>query len=430
MALFPAEHVDSWYRDTSHAAPVYERLRGSVRADVCVVGGGYTGLSAALILAEKGHRVVLLEGARIGFGASGRNGGQIVYGLAPGADQMKRLLGLEHARALFDLCEEAKTLLVSRCERYGIDCDLTWGYVYAAAKNGHLPHLRHEADILARDFGYQDMQFLDRGALQNYVRSPRFPGALYDPHSGHLHPLKYALGLGRAAREAGVQIYEGSPAIEIERGRPVCLRTPEGEVTADWAILAINAFPNRLAPEIASRIMPVGTYIGATEILGEEKVKALIPQDVAVCDSNFVLDYFRRSPDHRLLFGGRVSYSTFEPPRLKEAMRRRALRTFPQLGEVKIEKAWGGFADITMNRLPHIGRLRDAPNILYAQGFSGHGVAITGIAGQLMAEAAMGQTERFDLMAKIRHRPFPGGRLMRMPLLVLAMAWYRLRDYL
>lgn len=425
------DHIDSWYRDSFPAPPIYPTLEGRVKVDVCVVGGGYTGLSAALSLAERGYRVALLEASRIGYGASGRNGGQLIYGLAPGMDRVKAITGFETARAMFAMCEEAKQLLVSRAQRYGFDCDLTWGYVYAAAKDGHIPHLRDEEKSLREEFNYHSVKFLDRAGLQNYVRSPRFPAGLFDSQSGHLHPLKYAVGLGQAAAKAGVMVFEQSPALRLERAQPARLATPKGEVEADWVILAVNAFRNELAPELMSRVMPVGTYIGATEILDEATLVDILPQNVAVCDSNFVLDYFRRAPkDNRLLFGGRVSYSRLEPLNLRASIRARMVNTFPSLKTVKIEKAWGGYADITMNRMPHVGRLKNAPNILFAQGFSGHGVAVTGIMGKLMAEAVMGQNERFDLFARLRHAPFPGGRMMRTPALVLAMLWYRLRDWL
>jgi gamma-glutamylputrescine oxidase len=282
---------------------------------------------------------------------------------------------------------------------------------------------------MASIYGYAQT-WVKRAELPRWIASPRYAAGVHDPRSGHLHPLKYSLGLAQAAARLGVRLYERSAVTALETGSTVRLRTADGEVSARSVLLAGNVylqqFAPAVAPQLAARIMPVGTYIVATRPLGAERARALIPCGAAVCDTNFVLDYFRTSADHRLLYGGRVSYSTATPMNLAASMRRRMLRTFPQLDGVEVEHAWGGFVDISMNRAPDFGRV--GANVYYLQGFSGHGLALTGLAGKLVAEAIAGDASRFDTFARLKHRPFPGGRLLRMPALVAGMAWYRLRD--
>jgi gamma-glutamylputrescine oxidase len=423
-----ADHIDSWYAASCGEPPRHPRLQGDVRADVCVIGGGYTGLSSAIELAKRGYKVAVLEAARIGWGASGRNGGQVINDIASGMDLVEQQLGLDAARKLWATTLEAVHIVSERCAEFAIDCDLSWGYFHAALKPRQLNGLAEMQERAARVYGYDGFTLIGQERVPEMVASPLYVGGLHDSGSGHLHPLKYALGLGRAAHELGVQIYEQSRALKIEQGSPAVVHTADGKVTADFLILGGNAYLGELVPTLDRKIMPVGTYIVATEPLGRDRAATLIPQNLAVCDQNFVLDYYRLSCDHRLLFGGRVSYSGKTPLALKETMRRGMLKVFPQLGDVKVDYGWGGFVDITMNRAPHFGRL--APNIYFAQGFSGHGVALTGLAGRMMAEAIAGQAERFDLYARLQHRDFPGGPLLRTPALVLAMAWYRLRDLL
>jgi len=418
----------SWYAASATPLPLQPQLEGEVAdADVCILGAGYTGLSAALELAEAGYRVVVLEARRVGWGASGRNGGQAIVGYGCEQSTLENLLGHDAARKLFDLSREGMDLLRQRIARHGIACDWRDGHAHVPIKPRQERALRESLVEMAQRYDYP-LQWWDREQLRGQLASDRYLGALYDPLSGHLHPLEYCLGLARAALAAGVRIYERSPVLELVRGPRPRLRTAHGQVQADFAVIAGNAWLRGIAPELESRVMPVGTYIAATAPLGEEGARALIRNDMAVADVNWALDYFRLSRDHRLLFGGRASYSSLPPPNLRGVMRRRIRHVFPQLAGVPIEYLWGGYVDISMNRGPHWGRL--TPNIYFAQGFSGHGVASTGLAGKLIAEAIAGQSQRLDLFARIPHAPFPGGRLLRTPLLVLAMAWYKLRDHL
>lgn len=423
------EHTASWYATSCGPMPSYPTLQTTVQADVCVIGAGYTGLSAALELAKRGFSVVILEGARVGWGASGRNGGQVLNDVACGMETIAEQLGHEPARRVWQMSLEAVELVKERVEAYHIDCHLQWGYVHAALKMRQMDALRRWQEQAADHYDYHDFNILEgRYELEPYLRSPRYIGGLHDPNSGHLHPLRYALGLAQAARDNGVQIYEHSPVQAIKAGPPAILSTPQGQVQAKYVVLAGNTYLGELAPALDRRIMPVGTYIIATEPLGESLARSLLPQQSAVCDTNFVLDYFRLSHDWRLLFGGRVSYSGMSPLNLKQSMRQDMLKVFPKLAANKVEFGWGGFVDITMNRAPDFGRL--LPHVFYAQGFSGHGVALTGLAGLLMAEAISGQAGRFDVFSRLKHRPFPGGPRFRTPALVLAMLWYRLRDLL
>jgi gamma-glutamylputrescine oxidase len=281
---------------------------------------------------------------------------------------------------------------------------------------------------LHEDYGYRSAQLLNRGELRSHVRSDRYLGGLIDPRSGHLHPLKYTQGVARAAESAGAKIFENSEVLRYEDGPKVLVHTAQGTVRCAHLVLCGNAYIGAVAPPLARRILGVGTYIIATEPLGEERARALLPSNAAIADINWILDYFRRSADHRLLFGGRVSYSAVQPPRLAESIAKRMLRIFPTLADVKVAYSWGGYLDITMSRAPDFGRL--APNVFYMQGFSGHGMSLTGLAGKLVAEAVAGTAERFDVFARIPHRDFPGGRLLRRPSLMMAMMYYRLRDLL
>jgi gamma-glutamylputrescine oxidase len=405
-----------------------ETLRGAVRADVVVLGGGIAGCSAALHLAKRGYRVALLEARVVGYGASGRSGGQTIFGLAASQKALAAEVGRDDARRLFDLSVEALDLTQSLIKENAIECDYHANHVHVAVKPRHLQELADWARELHEEYDYPSVQLLNRGELQAHVQSGRYLGGLIDPRSGHLHPLKFTQGVARAAETAGARIFEDSQVLRYEDGPEVTVHTARGSVRCAHLVLCGNAYIGAVAPTLARRILGVGTYIIATEPLGEERVRALLPSNAAIADINWILDYFRRSADHRLLFGGRVSYSALQPPRLAESMAKRMLRIFPTLADVRVAYAWGGYLDITMNRAPNFGRL--APNVFYMQGFSGHGMSLTGLAGKLVAEAVAGTAERFDVFARIRHRDFPGGRLFRRPSLVLAMMYYRLRDLL
>jgi gamma-glutamylputrescine oxidase len=423
----------SYYAASANDQPNYPSLEEDLIVDVCVVGAGLAGLSAAIELADRGYSVVVLEAEKVGWGASGRNGGQIIAGLACEQSVIEKALGIDAARQVWNITLDALDLVRERIKRFDIKCDLVDGFLGVAVGERKGAALRKWYEDMAKRYRYDtDTEWIEPDNLHRWIDSPRFHSGYHDRRSGHLHPLNYTLGLARGAAGLGVRICEHSAVRSMSRGEPALLRTDHGSVKARYVVLAGNMYLPEvapgLAPSLARRIMPVGTYIVGTEPVDPDLVTHLIPSGSAVCDSNFVLDYFRFSADQRMLFGGRVSYSTMTPPNLKEDMHRRMKLVFPQLAATKVEYAWGGFVDITMNRAPDFGRL--SPNIYYLQGFSGHGVALTGMAGKLAAEAINGQAERLDLIARIPHHDFPGGKLLRMPALVLGMLWYRLRDAL
>ena len=427
-------HIDSWYAASAPPQPTRPALQGEIDADVCVVGGGIAGCSTALHLAERGYRVALLEAHRVGWGASGRSGAQAIPGVACGQQKLQALIGAADARRVWDVSVEGLRLQRELIARHAIDCDLREGQMHVALKPRQERELREEVETLHDGFGHHSIRMVEREELRATVASDRYIAGTYDSAGGHLHPLKYTQGIAAAAERAGVRIFEDSRALAHARipgdagGSRLEVTTADGRVRCRSIALCGNAWLGPLAPALARKIMGVGTYIVATRPLGAERAAALIRNDAAVTDINWVIDYFRRSADHRLLFGGRVSYSGLDPLGTRRATRARMLAVFPQLADVDIEHAWGGYVDITMNRAPHFGRLE--PDVHFLQGFSGHGIALTGVAGKLLAEAIAGTAERFDVFARIPHRDFPGGQALRRPALVLAMLWYRLRDLL
>jgi gamma-glutamylputrescine oxidase len=420
----------SYYAATVPRGAGHAALDAAVECDVAVVGGGLAGLSAAIELAQRGFQVVVLEAQQVGWGASGRNGGQVIAGLACDQSVIEEQLGDTASRAVWDMTMEALRLIHERIDRFDIDCDWRSGFLSVAVNARKAKALQTWQAHMQRAYGY-DTQWIAPADMPRWIASERFHSGVHDALGGHLHPLKYSLGLARAAAELGVQIFEGSAVLAMEAGATVKLRTAHGSVRASHVLLAGNVYLHGVAPLLEKRIMPVGTYIVASERLAPELAGSLIPSGSAVCDTNFVLDYFRPTVDHRMLYGGRVSYSTATPMNLAASMQRRMATTFPQLAGTQVEFAWGGFVDISMNRAPDFGRLPGVQsNVYYLQGFSGHGLALTGLAGRLVAEAIAGDAERFDTFARLKHRPFPGGRLLRTPALVMGMAYYRLRDML
>ncbi|MCB5199712.1 FAD-binding oxidoreductase [Loktanella sp. TSTF-M6] len=422
----PGVFPDSWYAASADIPPQRAELRGEVRADVVVVGAGYTGLTAALRLAQAGRRVVVLEAHRAGFGASGRNGGQVSSGYNWGQKDLAAKLGDGPARALWDASEQAKSDLREAVAAHAPDARYTPGVAYGVYSDGARAKVHAEADYLDKTYGYRT-EPLDRDAFQSIVRAKPYAGGALDMGAGHVHPLRYVLGLARAVEAAGVVIHEGSEVHHIAHGTPAKVQTGRGHVIADHVVLAGNGYLPGIAPAVASKVMPINSFIGATAPLGD-LADQILTRDIAVADEKFVVNYFRLSEDRRLLFGGRESYSIGFPRDIQTALRARMLSLFPQLGDVPLDYVWGGTLGITMTRLPALQRV--APNVLSGAGFSGHGVALSGFAGRVMAEAIIGQTDRFDVMAQLPVPSFPGGAALRAPLLALAMTWYSLRDRL
>lgn len=416
----------SYYQATANLPDHTSPLPGDMDTDVVVIGAGFTGLSAALELAEAGYRVVVLEAETIGHGASGRNGGQICTGFSSGQARVEAQLGKADARRAFALAEESKVLITDRIARHKIDCGLQWGYLHCVPKPAQFDGLKAYKDEYD-ELGYTDTQILSRDELAPKLASGLYHGALREGRAGHFHTQNYCLSLAHAAMKAGAQIFTKSPALHLETGTSPSARTPSGTVRAKFMIIGGNGYLGRRVKRLYRRIMPVTSYIITTAPLGEDGARALIRDNEAVADTNFIVDYFRTTKDTRLLFGGRASYSTLEPKDLGEYMRPRMLKVFPQLKDVKIEHAWGGYIAITYNRIPDCGRL--SATTYYAHGYSGQGVALAGLYGKLMAEAVRGTAERFDLLARVKHLSFPGGSI-RTPMLSAAMLFYRVRDAL
>jgi len=432
--------ADSYYQASRRFRLDAAPLRGAARADVAVIGGGLTGVAAALHLAEQGAAVAVLEARQVGWGASGRSGGQILPGFSADMRDLERLIGRDSARALWAHSTAAVDFTRARIASHAIACDWTPGYYHAAVRPGQARDLQRWAEHLGAQYGCADLRYIDRPG--EVIATDRYRGAVFDPHAGHLHPLNYCLGLAQAARQAGARIYHGSPVTAVETGgATITVKTATATVTCAQLIYACNAYLDRLQPRLAAAIMPVGTYIIATERLPAALADSLIANRAAVADTNLVLDYYRLSASNRMLFGGRVSYAARQSRRLARSLRRRMTAVFPQLTGARVDFAWGGLVAITRNRAPHIGCLTAGADSSparrgrqwFAHGFSGHGMALSGYAGRLLAGAALGEAEALagvDDFSRIPHRDFPGGPALRAPLLVAAMAWRRLADKL
>lgn len=421
-------YPDSYYAATAVGVAEQPALQGAERADVCVIGGGFTGLSAALNLAEQGFDVVLLEAERIGWGASGRNGGLIGSGQRKDALEIEEQFGYEQSRALWDIAEAAKAEIRDRVARHDIDCDLQLGQIEGVHKQGYVGSSAKYAEALAEHYDYPHARALSREEVREMVATDTFLEGLHDAQAMSVHPLNYALGLARAAREAGVRIYENSRVTGYTRTDPAKVSIAGGHVDARFIVLGCNGYLGKLESRVAGRIMPINNFMIATEPLGESAARALIADRNCVHDTRFVVNYFRTSGDHRLLFGGGENYRPGFPRDIATFVRPYMLELFPQLEDARIDYAWGGTLSVTVKRFPQLGRLD--PNVFFAHGYSGHGVSIANISGKIIAEAIAGTAERFDVMAGIKALPFPGGTLLRYPGMVLGMMYYSLKDKL
>lgn len=422
------QYPDSWYTATAEQLEPFEALRGEIKADVCVVGAGFTGLSTALHLAERGFDVVLLDAHRVGFGASGRNGGQLGSGQRVEQDGLEKLVGKEDAHKLWLLGEEAKQVTKGLIEKHDIPCHLKPGIAHACFNAREVRHEHEYADYLRSEYGYQHLEKLDHDQLQAICPSPKYVGGSLDMSAAHLHPLAYVLGLARAAEKAGVRIFENSKVHGLQKGARNVVQTDRGRVDAEFVVLACNGYLGHLDRKVAGRVMPINNYIAATRPLTEEELDGVLRRDVAIADSKFVINYFRLSHDKRLLFGGGETYGYKFPSDIAAVVRKPMTEIYPQLADIEIDYAWGGTLGITMKRMPFFARL--GSNVITASGYSGHGVGTATHAGMLVAEAIAGQSEGFDTMARVPTPAFPGGPGFRTPLLALAMTWFSLRDRL
>ncbi|MDJ0794240.1 MAG: FAD-binding oxidoreductase [Woeseiaceae bacterium] len=420
------EHTGSYYAATVNEVTDFAPLRGAQTADVCVVGAGFTGISTALHLAERGYNVHVVEAHRVGWGATGRNGGQMIGGIAG-----ERCIAKHHGRGVEELFSELRweghNIIRQRVSKYGIDCDLKPGYVDVAIKPRHVRDMQAEHNALVEaEFPYE-VRMLSREETRELTGTDSYIGGLLNMGNGHLHPLNLCLGEAGAAVSLGTTIYEQSPVTEIRRGDKAVVVTEHGTVTADAVVLAGNAY-HHIEPKLRGIMFPVNSFIVATEPLPDEVVQAINPRDLAICDPNFVLEYFRLSADKRLLFGARLNYFGDDPEFIMKQHRRKIVKHYPALADVGFDYAWGGTIGVPINRVPLLGRV--APNVFYSQGYSGHGVNVTHLAGQIMADAVAGTFERFDLFADVKPVVVPGGHLFSKPMVALGVLYYKIKDRL
>jgi gamma-glutamylputrescine oxidase len=419
------EHAKSYYAATANRKDARAPLLGSESADVCIVGAGFTGISAALELVERGFSVVVLEAARVGWGASGRNGGQIVNGYSRDLDVIAARYGAGPGQAIAGMALEGGNIIRERVKKYNISCDLVPGGLFTAFNAKQMRGLEHHKKVWA-SYGYEAFELVDRAGLGKHVTTDRYVGGLIDHLGGHIHPLNLVQGEAAAVEALGGRIFEDSPVVSVDTGASPVVKTAGGEVRAKTVLVCCNAYIGDLLPEIGGKIMPVSTQVLTTEPLGEAHAKRLLPSNVCVEDANYVLDYYRRTADHRIIYGGGIVYGGADPASIRAKILPNMLKTFPDLKEVLIDFAWSGNFALTLTRFPQVGRL--SPTVYYSHGCSGHGVTTTHLLGRLLAEAVAGEPGRFEVLAKLPYYPFPGGKMLRVPMTVLGSWYYRARD--
>ncbi len=422
----PEAHTGSYYAATVNDATNFAPLRGEQNADVCVIGAGFTGISTALHLAERGYNVHVVEANKVGWGASGRNGGQIIGGIS-GEEYIAKHLGKDVEEVFQELRWAGHDIIRERVQKYGIQCDLKFGYLDVAIKKRHVRAIEADYERLQKADFPHEFKLLSRDETRETIGTSAYIGALLNMANGHLHPLNMCVGEARAAESLGTTIYEESPVLNIEKGNRPRVFTQRGSVTADAVVIAGNAY-HMLERKLRGIMFPVNSFIIATERLSEEVVNTINPKDLAVCDPNFVLEYFRLSADKRLLFGGRCNYFGSDPEVIKKNLRPRLLRIYPQLDSVDLDYAWGGTIGVPLNRVPQLGRI--TPNVFYCQGYSGHGVNVTHLAGKILADAVAGTVERFDLFANVKPLVVPGAHLLSKPMVAIGMMYYQIKDRL
>ena len=424
-----SDHARSYYRASVNAMPERPSLGADLNADVCVIGGGFTGVNTAIELAQRGLSVILLEARRIGWGASGRNGGQLIRGIGHDVSGFAKYVGEEGVRYLERAGIESVSVVGERIREHAIDCDLRWGFCELANTPAQFAAFQGEQEHLAA-MGYShDTRLVGPQDMQQVVGSTMYAGGLVDMGSGHLHPLNLVLGEAQVAESLGVRIFEQTEVLELIHGETVQVRCASGTVRATSLVLACNAHLDELEPRLSGKVLPAGSYIIATEPLPQALANELIPQNLALCDQKVGLDYYRLSADRRLLFGGACHYSGRDPADIAAYMQPKMLKVFPQLAGTEIAFQWGGKIGITANRFPQVGRLQQYPNVFYAQGYSGHGLNVTHWCARLLAEAIhAGHSQGLDIFSQVPHMTFPGGKALRSPLLALGMLWYRVRE--
>ncbi len=424
----PGQYPGSYYADIAETLDPFPKAQGALECDVCVVGAGFTGLSAAYHLAKRGYEVVVLDAQRVGFGASGRNGGQVSMGQRVKQNVLEDMVGYEHARQLWDIGAQAVDLVRKLADMQEVRAEFHNGLIHTVHRERYQPHNVDYVEHLSKKYGYDKLRLLDRDECRHLVNSPAYYGGTLDMGAGHVNPFELVLGLARLAAKSGARIFEMSRVTGISENDPALVKTEAASVKARYVVMACNGYLGTMHKHVAQQVMPINNFIVSTAPMSPKTQEEIIRNNYAVADSKFVINYFRFSDDHRLLFGGTESYGYKFPIDIAGSVRKPMLEIFPQLKDIQIEHAWGGTLGITVNRMPHFERI--SSNILTLSGFSGAGVALASLSGQIAAETIAGQAERFDIMAKVPTKSFPGGPVLRTPLLVLAMLWFSLRDKL
>ena len=427
---FPEDHTGSYYAATINDPVDYPVLDGDLEADICVIGAGFTGIATALTLSERGFKVAVVEANRVGWGASGRNGGQVIAGIS-GESRMvakQKQLGKDISKMMWDMSWRGNEIIRNRVETYQINCDLTWGYIDVASKQAHMDDFRDMYEELEQHDHPHDYRMVERDEIASVVGTDQYIGGIITMGNGHIHPLNLCLGEARAAVNLGAQIFERSPVTDITHGSKPIVHTDKGRVTANTVIMAGGAYHTLERKKLGGLLFPAGSYIIATEPLGEDLAKEINPLNLAICEASHILDYYRLSADTRMLYGGRCNYSGRDPKSIKATMQPRLLKVYPQLAGKQIDYEWGGKIGIIINRVPMLGKLSD--NVYYAQGYSGHGVNVTHLVGEIMADAIAGSMERFDVFNQVKHIPVPGGQWFGNQMVALGMIYYRMLDLL
>jgi glycine/D-amino acid oxidase-like deaminating enzyme len=420
------KYPDSYYHATLNDKAGFPVAEGQIKTQVCIIGGGFSGVSTALELKERGFDVVLLEAYKIGWGASGRNGGQLIRGIGHGLDQFKSAIGSEGVKSIEDMGFECMDVVLDRIAKYDIQCDLKMGYCDLATKPRHVSSFKEELEWLSSiNYGHET-RLLSQDEMHQVVGSDSYIGGMIDMGSGHLQPLNLVVAEARIAEKLGAKIYEKSNVIDVQKGATCRVKTDKAVIESDFLVICGNAYVGDLDNKLGGQILPAGSYVIATEPLSDEMAQRVLPQDMAVCDQRVDLDYFRLSADKRLLFGGLCTYSGRDPRSIIDALKPNMDKVFPYLSDLKIDYAWGGMIGIGANRLPQIGRLQE--NVYHAQAYAGHGVAPTHMAGKLIAESISNESQRIEVFEKVSHMRFPGGRRFRSPMLAAGMLYHRFKD--
>ncbi len=425
------DYPASYYAATCNDTAGFSTLSGDETVDVCVIGGGFSGISTALHLAERGFKVTVVEQNLVGWGASGRNGGQVIGGYGHALSEHKKMVktfGQAGGDAVWDMSVECVDIIKEWVEKYNIDCDLRWGYFDAAMKPSDMKYLEEAAEALAKKNYPYESKIVAHDKVRDHVGTDQYIGGLTNKGWGHAHVLNLLLGEARAAESLGAKIYERALVTNVIHGAKPKVVTESGTISADYVVVTGNGYLRGLEPKLASRVLPAGSYIIATEPLTDEQVKATLPNNEAVADQRWALDYYRLSADNRLLFGGLATYSGRHPSSISSVLTPKMLKLFPHLKEVKVDHEWGGYMGISLNRIPQVGRLSDT--VYFATAYSGHGVAPSHMSAKLIAESISGQASRYDILANIKHSPFPGGSLLMQPAYTIGMLYYKMRDTL